>query len=290
MIRINPRTSRRKRRGFTAIELSAVASIIAILALILIPIVRKRLESARQTAALDDLRSLDTAEMIASADTAYFFRLADLDNPAPDLDTFNNPASTPAQRAQAVRSVPNAIWNRILTAAEQSNGNTPQLGLLGALWNGPYITFNKGKFVPSSSIIPGAGAGNRFRRVDIDTGTNVTAAADSGPMPIFESGTPNADPFNDDDANNDNIPIDPWGQPYIFFGPDAMGAGAGQTWLTNAGIKETRFGVSVVYSTGPNGLPGDAVGVTQEDYFRFQAGVTPVNSKLGSDDDIFRIF
>ncbi|MBI1783854.1 prepilin-type N-terminal cleavage/methylation domain-containing protein [Candidatus Sumerlaeota bacterium] len=271
----------RRRRGFTAIELTAVASIIAILALILIPIVRKRLESARLAAAQDDMRSIEVAEMLANADTAYFFRLSDLDNPAADIDTFNNPPNAVA-KAQSVRSVPNGTWNRNFSVGEQADQN--KLGLIGATWNGPYTTFNKGKFVALNSMTGDL----RFRVVNIDVVPGTTSTVpitNAGPIPIFTSATGGADPFNDDLTNQEVTPIDPWGLPYIFFGPGRIGVQAGQTAISNfLGVTpETNFGISIVYSTGPNGLPGNIVPSDALPYFR-QTGI------LGTDDDLYRIF
>ncbi len=43
-------------RGFTAIEITAVATIIAILAMLIIPLLRERVDETRETAALSDLK------------------------------------------------------------------------------------------------------------------------------------------------------------------------------------------------------------------------------------------
>jgi prepilin-type N-terminal cleavage/methylation domain-containing protein len=274
----NRRQTCRARRGFTAIELAAVASIIAILALILVPIVRNRLEEARLTAALDDMRSIEVAQMLALADTGFYFRLSDLDNAAADLDTYDDPASTPAQEAQAVRTVPNGTWNRVFNAAEQATAANE--GLILRSWLGPYITYNKTKFIRLTTGINGP----RWRQVDIDVFPPSTISSFEGPIPIFNSpSSTTADPFNDDAANGETHPIDPWGAPYIFFGPGRIGQGAGGTALSTAGVTETNFGTAITYSTGPNGVAGNNAALSDLIYFR-------ENGTLGTDDDLFRIF
>ena len=64
-------SSLRRRRGFTAIEVSAVATIIAILALILIPIMRGRVDEAKRVAATEDMSGIEKAETLAFADTGH---------------------------------------------------------------------------------------------------------------------------------------------------------------------------------------------------------------------------
>lgn len=267
----------KRRGGFTAIELAAVASIIAILALILIPIVRNRLEMARETAVLDDMRTIEVAQMMANADTAFYFRLNDLDNAALDLDTWNNPASTVAQLDIAAAPVPNGVWNRNFQIAEQTTGNPKNIGAIGATWAGPYTTFNKTKFVKMDPAL--ATPTGRFRAVDITNAPGVTTAG-QGPIPIHEDGS---DPLNDDLARSEDYPIDPWGGPYIFFGPGRFGTQLGTTALSASALTETNFGVAVVYSTGPNLLPGNQPNEVVLEYFR-------ESNVLGTGDDYVRIF
>jgi type II secretory pathway pseudopilin PulG len=259
--------------------LAAVASIIAILSLILVPIVRGRLEVARFTAAIDDLRTIEIAQTLANADTGFFYRLCDLDNPAADLETFNDPTSTLAERATAMRPVPNGTWNTPFTPAEQSRGG--QIGRIGATWNGPYTTFNNTKFLPLTTL---AGlAGHLFRQVNIDSfpATNILG---TGPMPIYRStAAANTDPFLDDFANLENHPIDPWGSAYLFFGPGRMGIAAGSTEVNPPLNNESNFGTAVAYSLGPDGRPGNIATTNPLAFFR-ETGI------LGTEDDITRIF
>ena len=72
--------TKRQEQGFTAVEIAMVATVIAILALLILPLFRTRTEEAKITAARDDMRSLAIAQMAAMADTGYYFRPQDLDN------------------------------------------------------------------------------------------------------------------------------------------------------------------------------------------------------------------
>jgi hypothetical protein len=73
-------------------------------------------------------------------------------------------------------------------------------------------------------------------------------------------------------------PIDPWGNPYLFFGPGRMGNVGGRIAITN----ETNFNTAVVYSMGPNGLPGDqATGLTDSALYFRETGVL---GREGTDD------
>lgn len=282
---MNRRSFRRHdRRGFTAIELTAVASIIAILALILVPIVRARLEQVRITAAQDDMRTIEVAQVLANADTGQYFRLSDLDNSRVDLDAYNALPPGDPQRALLARSVPNGFWNRPLNAAEAADAN--QLGTLGVNWAGPYTVYNKTKFVKLDVLK----ALDLSRIFDLDGASAVKPPNQSGPVLIFESASTGADPFNDDTANQEDHPIDPWGGPYIFFGPGRTGIFAGPTALSTTAADvalESNFGTAVIYSMGPNGVPGNTgnIPVPAIEYFR-EPGV------LGAPgtDDLYRIF
>ncbi len=66
------------------------------------------------------------------------------------------------------------------------------------------------------------------------------------------------------DSPDNLIPIDPWGNPYLFFPP------SGETNYTNA----------VIYSMGPNGAPGNGEtldGVAGNRYLRPPAGNPALN-------------
>jgi prepilin-type N-terminal cleavage/methylation domain-containing protein len=249
---LHARLARRKgRRGFTAIEMAMVATVIAILALIVMPLFRNRVEEAKLAAAKADLESLMKSEILAQADTSFFFRLEDLDNVIN-----NDPAIVPA--AGITIETPPVIFYppytkdpRSLTLDEWHNlagtKSTPK-------FKGPYCTFTH--TAPYSEAL--VDYPYLFRSVN------------SGYSPIRDlrqgGYRPAGDPGVFSDAPNNRIPVDPWGNPYLFFPP----------------TEETSYNYSAIYSLGPDGLPGDAgngMGITAASYLR-ETGV------LGTGDDL----
>lgn len=242
------------RIGFTAIEVSAVATIIAILALVLIPIVRGRVEEARIVAAQDDMMGIEKAQSIVFATTGQYVTLFHLDlinqrDGNGDL-TYTWPGSW---------NVPTSINPTLDT-------------VFNAQWGGPYVaqqnTINANQMIGNFPWL--------LHSPDI-------GGLDGGPIRVQE--------WDRDQTINDfaplRYPIDPWGSPYIFFGPTAVGdlGGGGTNPAGPPGGVETNFGFPVVYSLGPNGAPGDLVGgVTNPQVYYREAGV------LGTGDDLTRNF
>ncbi len=255
------------RVGFTAIELSAVASIIVILALILIPIVRNRVATARLVAAEDDMKTIETAQVMAHADTGYFFRLSDLDNPTPSptaIGTANDPT-------------PQAYWNRVLA------GSDPARVALARSWQGPYTTFNRTKSLPVGTLVGASPpVSTMFRQVAPAGGP----AAGTGPILVITT-----------EVQDGRVthPVDPWGSPYVFFGPepDAPPTGSTQFYGNVPGVirseaTESNFGLSVIYSLGPNNLPGSNANPQAENFYRRLVPRPGVD--IGTDDDLVRVF
>ena len=248
-------------RGFTAIEVSAVATIIAILALILIPIMRTRVEEARIAAATDDMVGLDKAASMAFAYTGKSFRTFDLLQPRPNLE--NLTVGSAAYNAE-LQKLPKAFWNRAVTAADEPN--------LVANWEGPYIAVQASMTLDEAlNFFP-----HLFRSED---------GSASGSGPIFS-----VDADDDDEQGNNararrKVPIDPWGAPYLMFGVGPMGTAGNPADTRSA---ETNFSTAVVYSLGPNSLPGnDLDSSNSAKYFRPIVGGSGV---LGQGDDLTREF
>lgn len=240
-------TPPRRRRGFTAIELTAVASIIAILALILVPILRGRLANARVVATNDDMRSIEIAMMLANAENQLFFRLSDLDNPQ--------------------NEVPLALWNQPLDPVTNSN----VFAAMSATWNGPYMTYNDGRFVTLAQL---DASFPLMRRVE--------GGAGSGPILLLnQSGL--TDPLTSllRDELGQRHPVDQWQSPFLFFAPEPFGANAGSIAVTT----ESFFAVAAVYSLGPDRLPGDLQNPQAQHFFRESGVLGNPNS-----DDLIRIF
>lgn len=247
--------------GFTAVEITMVATVIAILALLILPLFRKRTEEAKKAAANDDLQSLMKALILANADTDQWFRLQDLDNTmiynTPPLDT--------------ATEVPIAYWNRAISVNERASLSSPDR------WQGPYISYSKGAKM------------NFWYYYDP---TNINGLYNWKPFLFRSNGGPIFDgPYLITDANGnssvtaseDKLPKDPWGNPYIFFGPGAVGWGPESTYI---------WGHGVIYCLGPNGFPGDneAGAANPNSYFRTSTGVPTDDNLIGNGDDMFVIF
>jgi Tfp pilus assembly major pilin PilA len=234
----------RRRKAFTAVEVTMVAAVIAILALIILPLFQKRAEKAKIAAAMDDLQGLAKAEILANADADWYFRLQDLDN-----TKHYDPTITWQNDTQAAISVPYAVWDRALTLNERE--------VLARRWEGPYIAVQT-----LSSTLLGEAHPNRGGTWDLAFFTR--NYLDKYPILVFDT-----------DRDEDKIPTDPWGGPYIFYAPSE----------TEYNYK---FSNAVIYSMGANGLPGDgtAVTFTQDNLDRDSTDPT----HLGNGDDFKYVF
>lgn len=253
--------------GFTAIEVTMVAAVIMILSLLILPLYRKRAAEAKIVAALDDMQGLAKSLMLANADTDMYFRPQDLDNTI----TYNSYLPY----TDASIDIPIAMWNRDLTPAERARIASP------GQFQGPYAAIQKtltlGQLKASRPELLSINDGPIFivDRSDPDSYSRITQA---GPFtPEFW-----------DNIDLDKIPIDPWGTPYIFFGP-------GIAYNVPSSLTETTYNSSVIYTLGPDGLPGgidpDTGDLTRgdlntsptEEYFR-EAEI------LGTGDDLQYVF
>lgn len=263
--------------GFTAIELTAVAAIIALLALVLIPIVRKRVDESRFVAAADDMKTIETAQVLANADVGKYFRLCDLDNGPADADILKTSTNT-TDLERAMASVPRAYWNEVNSLIFGTTGGSAKGTQVVLQWKGPYTTFNKSKYVLVSGLRP-----TMIRKVS--TAGTSNSGAEDGPILVLD-GTADADkdspPFTSQEKQEEVHPIDPWGSPYLFFGPGRINTPTGGRPAITA-ANETNFGTAVVFSLGPDGLPGNNAADISVNYYR-ETGY------IGSGDDLQRVF
>lgn len=248
----------RRHFGFTAIEISAVATIIAILSLILIPIVRSRVAEAKIVAAKDDLVGIEKAEQMAFGYTGHYFRLMDLNLPEADQTIPKNDT----RREQENRKLPAGYWDRPVLANELNN--------LYETWKGPFMVFHRYETLATLTGIDNGGvAGTHAGFFDSYPRTEGTG----GPILIFEKGQTPLDDQEDwrgtGALTRRQYPIDPWGTPYLFEG------------------SETDYKTAVAYSLGPDLMPGSpSAGIGTNavaDYFR-------KGEILGQGDDISREF
>lgn len=251
--------------GFTAIEVSAVATIIAILALVLIPIMRGRVEQAKVVAAQEDLFSLEKAELLAFADTGHYFRLQDLTRPQADLDILNDPANIgTAAFDNELLKVPQAYWNQEASPTERVT--------IAKMWKGKQIAIQNSMTMEEIDLLyPTGGGGLQIVSRQGNPG---------GPILIL-------DQIDEEDwaataggLTRAIYPIDPWGTPYLFLGSGRTSAPAGRIGLAPNLTAETNFTMAVVYSLGPDGRPGNNSGANHLHFYRETWSV----GALGTDD------
>lgn len=266
----------RRRLGFSAIEVTAVAAIIAVLALILVPLVNKRVDESKIAAAQDDMSAIQKAEELAFGFTGHYFRLCDLDRPTPD-----------AKDTQAVKDlkIPGAYWNGPITM-------TSEKATLAKSWSGPYLQFHR-------SITLYELANNFPKMVYLYDNLTIPGGVGGGPIMLFTGDETDWLSQSNEDTNTNALhrrryPVDPWGNPYLFFGSGLVvaasaqqgGGQPGKTALENGNLTPYNWPTAAVYSLGPDGLPGDVPMASVTDglyYFReaeFPVG-TPNSHPLG---------
>ena len=226
------------RRGVTAVEMIAVVTIIAILALILIPTLRGRVAHSRSVAVEEELANLAKVVSLAHEETEYYFRLQDYDNLAGLLANPDDPQFYTDPNIEVPVAVRTGLLDEpvMLTAAQRQ--------ILTERWQGPYTQFNN--YMTIGEI--------RVAWPEIDNGINPPVPGDG---PIFALA----------EEDGGRYPLDPWGAPYLFFGPGIL-------------QETTYFGTPVLYSMGPDSLPGDNAAPSSGDYYPSPVGV------LGTEDDV----
>lgn len=260
-------TKRRTERGFTAIEITMVATIIAILALIVIPIFRARVDEAKIAAAQADLKSFMKAEMLAQADTGFYLRLEDLDN-VMNMD----PNPLPSPWTGITLETPPVVFLPGLNPDGTDRIEVPH-GLTLAEWHSLAGTVSVPKFKGPYTAITRAVLYSELR-----TNASILLRSNNGfayaPIRDLPTGASILGDAQLYDSPDNRIPVDPWGNPYLFF--PASG--------------ETTFNYSSIVSMGPNGLPGDGNAPNvREAYLReYCSTVSPGNPDrwLGHSDDL----
>lgn len=220
-------------RGFTAIEIAMVATVIALFALLVLPLFRNRVEEAKLAKAAADLASMQKALTLAKADTAFYPRLEDLDNVE-----LNLPPTPPAGGVNL--EIPPFYFRQEVPANRRGLSPTEWANYAGTAsapkWRGAYLTFPKSLTLseirtgPQGNVLCRSLTGNNSSPIwDVTTGFN------GGPVDSLEN----------------RYPIDPWGSPYLFY------PATGETIYNPLNANYASY----VYSLGPDGLPGDpAVG------------------------------
>jgi type II secretory pathway pseudopilin PulG len=254
-----------------------VATVIAIFALLVLPIFRNRVEQAKIAAAQADLVSMYKALTLEEADTGFYVRLEDLDNTA--YDTSKNPPAIGVTTEVPIFTYGqngDLRLNKSLTFNEWGQLAGPRTS---PKWKGPYITFQN--YVSYYDVLNDAKFNPMLRSKNTDY--NYRPIQDvpqtGGAAPGDPRGVANNLFDSADQARPNRIPVDPWGNPYLFYPPDSN-SGPGT---------ETGYGQSWLVSMGPDGLPGDTAtnpsnnpNAYLRSYVDASSGVTP----LGTGDDL----
>jgi prepilin-type N-terminal cleavage/methylation domain-containing protein len=123
-----------KKKGFTVVELLVVMVIIAFLAGLLLPAIRKSRSKALIDKAKSEMANLASIMTMVKMDTGYYVRLCDLDN-------------TDTQQVMA-------YWDG---SKDSTDSETPLANLLtgGGTWDGPYITYQpKATYQADNGSVP----------------------------------------------------------------------------------------------------------------------------------------
>jgi len=239
------------KRGFTAVEVAMVATVISIIALLALPIFRDRAEAAREAAVFDELSNMAKMMLLAEADIGRQPRLQDLDNPAP-------------QGGDPLTMMP---WNGTTLNSGESSFIGARNNILRN-WGGPYLSFTSRNSAPINSEEVAnywylAGDGNGF--IVVKNNSTITVPNVGLVSPI--RGTFPGEAADEYGSNNEVYPLDPWGNPYVFFGK-------GNIQNINDGT-ESIFNSNLLVSFGPDGVVGaERDGINQDaDLYRRYDGI-----------------
>lgn len=188
------RTGTNRNKGFTAVEIAMVATVIAILALLILPIFRQRAEEARSVAAQDELVSIAKATLLVEADMPGGNFLPQLS----DFDNRSNKELVAADSVAADLEPPRVRWIRPDGQPgrfeEMTEGDWEAMVIQN--WEGPYLAFRNTVSLQEIAI--------RF--------PNFTSNQ-QGPILIPPS-------YTAEELAADKYPVDPWGSPYLLFGAE----------------------------------------------------------------------
>lgn len=226
----------RRVRGFTAIEIAMVATVIAIFALIVLPIFRNRVEEAKLAAAQSDLASFYKALTLSQADTGFFVRLEDL------IAAEGNVPDPPPQDGVTNES-PIFVYPDTQNPLHRVQFPLDKWRLFAKQWKGPYVSFQRD--IPLGEL--------RNDPLYADFLRSRGTRRELRPIQDFDTGELH-------DSGDKRIPIDPWGNPYLFYPPDKHKPEGSDT--------ETGYATSLLVSLGPDGLPGDGENLSTEHYLR----------------------
>jgi general secretion pathway protein G len=218
-----------KKKGFTVVELLVVMVIIAFLAGLLLPAIRKSRSKALIDKAKSEMANLASVMTMVKMDTGYYVRLCDLSDANLASSTHTDypygrgnlpysPRGAPPQNGDYTFVYVSGSTYDNLTDSTDGESEITQ----GHNWDGPYITYQ----------------------------TKAIYQADNGSVPVCSGEAKGSGSGWDNDGNGEldnppsyGTPLDPWGHTYLV--------------AYNSSEK-----VMVIYSAGPNGKIETSAGNT----------------------------
>lgn len=263
---IQAQSHRKGRRGFSAVELVAVSTIIAILSMILVQSLQNHVEKARLARVYTDLGEIRDIESLIFAQTSRFARLQDLDNT--EIYTTDTTAALMNVEVPGLfysPAVEDVTADPLIELDPTDDVINRFRSTISKKWTGPYTNFTE-----------------YITMKEIESDMSWLLSTNGGP--IFYDTEIGAGTV--EDVEDDRYPLDPWGSPYIFVPRYHID--------TAAGVDDVVIG-GRVYSMGPDGYPGDAnrffdgtdASVDPEDYLPRDINGDGDLGADGSDDIMF---
>lgn len=241
------RRIRRRRGGYSILELIVVILVLLVLALILIPIVANRASQARVARANADVTNLAEAQARIEIDTGYYVRLHAIND-----TTGGDGQATGFNRSSTTVGFTDGI-GQYLIAAQPWYGNATQV----------FINVSVDPAINGTLLSSAQSVALLNKLIRLESAYDPLQPHWSGPYISFRRDENLANGVTEPDG----IPDDPWGNNYLLFTSQGLVQEPNGTIITSAsidsngnvvssGFAATIFDRPTVLSLGPDGAPG----------------------------------